>query len=147
MGDTGIFPVFLQQSSIDCGPSALYIVSQYYKFDVDYDTIRSHCQFTNKGVTLKSLMDASAKLGLEPLAITIDLSLLKDIPLPAILFWNRNHYVVLYDIVGNDYYISNPMYGLAHFPEERFKLSACYQQDEVCVLLLNHNSVELSNSI
>lgn len=131
------FPVFLQQSSNDCGPSCLYIISQHYELGIDYNSIKSFCDFTIKGVNFQSLLDAAARMGLEALPIKIDISMLKAIPLPAILLWNNNHYVVLYKVINNQYYVSNPMYGLADFAEERLMLSACDQLGAVYVLLVS----------
>ncbi|WP_281925880.1 ABC transporter transmembrane domain-containing protein, partial [Flavobacterium collinsii] len=41
-------------------------------------------------------------------------------PLPCVLHWNKNHYVVLYKIKKNTYYISDPAFGLIEYNKEDF---------------------------
>lgn len=49
----------------------------------------------------------------------------KDVPLPCILHWNQNHFVVCYDIKkkrsGYRFYIADPARQLISYSEEEFK--------------------------
>jgi hypothetical protein len=45
---------------------------------------------------------------------------LEEAPLPCILHWNNNHYVVLYKAKKNKFYVSDPAHGLLEYNEEDF---------------------------
>ena len=45
------------------------------------------------------ISDAAESIGMRTQGVRINLQqLIEDVPLPCILHWNRNHFVVLYDI-------------------------------------------------
>jgi len=129
------FPVFLQEANNDCGASCLYIISLHYKLKMQYSEIKREFNFTKAGATLQDLIVVAEKIGFTTLPININLVLLKQVPLPAIIHWNNNHFVVLYKISDNKYYISNPIYGHVSFSEDKFLLSWYNQNKEGTVLL------------
>ena len=45
---------------------------------------------------------------------------LLDAPLPCVLHWNKNHYVVLYKIVKGVFYVSDPAHGLLKYAKTDF---------------------------
>lgn len=42
-------------------------------------------------------------------------------PLPCILHWNQNHYVVLYRVKKTRFYIADPGKGLIKYSQEEFE--------------------------
>ncbi|EJF99028.1 ABC-type multidrug transport system, ATPase and permease components [Flavobacterium sp. F52] len=67
-----------------------------------------------------SLSDGAEKIGFRTLGVKISSKKLEDLPLPCILHWNRCHYVVLYEIKNNVYYISDPAHGIIEYSENDF---------------------------
>lgn len=94
--------IFYQHDSMDCGPTCLRMIARHYgkKYSLKY--LRENSYITREGVSLLGLSDAAAKIGLKTLCAKITINQLFDsMPLPCILFWNGNHFVVCYDVKGN----------------------------------------------
>jgi ATP-binding cassette subfamily B protein len=45
---------------------------------------------------------------------------LEEVPLPCVLHWNKEHYVVLYNVKKGRYFISDPGFGLIEYNESDF---------------------------
>ena len=105
------FPHYKQPDNKDCGPTCLKIISKHYKKTISLQDIRAAAETQRSGTSLLGLSNAAESLGYRSLAIKIGLEKLKEAPLPCILHWNKYHYVVLYKIKKNTYYISDPGYG------------------------------------
>lgn len=114
------FPHYKQIDSKDCGPTCLKIITKYYKKNVSIKRLRFISETTRAGSNLLGLSDASEKLGLRSLGVKISLSNLYNAPLPCILHWNKNHYVVLYNVKKNQFYVSDPAHGLLRYSKEEF---------------------------
>lgn len=106
------FPLYMQPDSMDCGPTCLRMIAKHYGRSVSLEKLRSFSETTRLGSSLQILSSAAERIGLRTLAVKINLQSLKqDAPLPCICFWNERHYVVLYKISGNRFYIADPAKG------------------------------------
>lgn len=93
--------IYYQHDSMDCGPTCLRMIARHYgkKYSLKY--LRENSYITREGVSLLGLSDAAAKIGLKTLCAKITMNqLFESMPLPCILFWNGNHFVVCYDVKG-----------------------------------------------
>ncbi len=114
------FPFYKQADTKDCGPTCLKIVAKYYNNNFSIEKLRSLSETTRSGSSLLALSEASEKLGLRSLGVKIPLERLLEAPLPCILYWNQNHYVVLYQIKKNEFYVSDPGHGLLKYNRKEF---------------------------
>ena len=114
------FPFIKQPDSRDCGPTCLRIISKYYGKHIPLEKVRKLSETTRIGSNLLKLSDASEHMGFKSIGIKICLKKLHEAPLPCILHWNKNHFVVLYKIKKNTFYISDPSYGLSKFYKNDF---------------------------
>ena len=84
---------------MDCGPACLRMVSNYYGKKYSAEEIRQKCLSSREGVSLLSISDAAESMGFRALGVDITWNQLMDqAPLPAIVHWNQNHFVVVYEI-------------------------------------------------
>lgn len=114
------FPLYLQPDSKDCGPTCLKIISKYFNKLLSIQTLRELSETTREGSNLLTLSDAAEKIGFRTLGVKLSVSKLEEAPLPCILHWNNNHYVVLYKIKKQTYFISDPAVGLLEYTEAEF---------------------------
>ena len=114
------FPNYKQPDSKDCGPTCLKIIAKYYGKTINIQTLRIYSETTREGSSLLNLSDAAEKIEFRTLGVKLDLNKLEEAPLPCILHWNKGHYVVLYKIKKNKYYISDPAIGLVEYSKEEF---------------------------
>jgi ATP-binding cassette, subfamily B, bacterial len=90
---------FRQLDNMDCGPTCLKMISAYYGKDYSLDFFRANSYITKNGVSFLGLSEAAEKIGFRTLVgkITYE-QLTEEVPLPCILHWNQEHFVVLYDV-------------------------------------------------
>ncbi|MDH6600029.1 ABC-type bacteriocin/lantibiotic exporter with double-glycine peptidase domain [Myroides gitamensis] len=112
------FPNYIQADSKDCGPTCLKIIAKFYRKKLNIQKLRELCETTREGSTLFSISNAAEQVGFRTMGIKISLLDLKEAPLPCILFWNKNHFVVLYKVKKGKYYISDPAFGLLEYTEQ-----------------------------
>ncbi|MGY0041093.1 cysteine peptidase family C39 domain-containing protein [Pedobacter sp. NJ-S-72] len=102
------FPFYKQFDLMDCGPTCLRMVARYYGRSFKVQTLRQYCEINREGVSLLGIYNAAKKIGFESDAIKTSVKGLEESELPIILHWRQNHFVVLYKIKNNKFYISDP---------------------------------------
>lgn len=88
-------PVF-QYDSMDCGPACLCMIAQHYGKHYSLESLRKKSILTRQGVSLFGLSEAAESIGLRSTAVRVRFDDLILAPLPCIVHWNQNHFVVLY---------------------------------------------------
>ena len=129
---------------MDCGPACLRMIAKFYGKNYSLQTLREHSYISRDGVSLMGLSDAAESIGFRTIGLRITLEQLeKDVPLPCILYWNQNHFVVCYGVKkrGDRYYfqIADPANSLLIYSEEEIKrcwLSAKSGTREVGIALV-----------
>lgn len=85
-----------QLESSDCGPACLKMIASAYGNCLPLETFRVLCKSGRLGTSIYTLEVGAEKIGMESVAAQTDIDgLQQDVPLPAVLFWNKNHFVVL----------------------------------------------------
>jgi ATP-binding cassette subfamily B protein len=93
------FPHFVQLDAMDCGPTCLRMIAKYYGRNYTLQYLREKSFITREGVSMLGISDAAETIGFRTSGVRISLEKLKnDVPLPCILHWNQNHFVVLYKV-------------------------------------------------
>ena len=115
------FPFYQQPDTMDCGPTCLRMVAKHYKRSISLEKIRRLSDTTRSGSSLKNIADAAEKIGFKTLGVKIDFkSLAKEAPLPCIVFWNENHFIVVHKIKNNKVYVADPAHGLLTYAKQEF---------------------------
>lgn len=93
------FPSYTQLDAMDCGPTCLRIIAKYYGRNYSIQYLREKSFITREGVSMLGISDAAESIGFRTngVKITFD-QLVTEKPLPCILHWNQNHFVICYDI-------------------------------------------------
>lgn len=89
-------PVVLQTELAECGLACLAMVASYHGYETDLVSLRRRFSVSSHGVSLKHLRDIAARMHLAPRVLKADEpDDLASIPLPCVLHWGMNHFVVL----------------------------------------------------
>lgn len=115
-----MFPNFKQVDTKDCGATCLKIIAKYYGKNISINELRNYSETTRTGSNLKFLARAAEAIELKSLPAKIDFGQLNQVPLPCILHWNKNHFVVLYKIKKEVCFISDPALGLIRYKKSTF---------------------------
>lgn len=93
------FFFYRQRDDKDCGATCLRMICNFYGINYSLERLTKYTRTTRSGTSVYNLLEASEKLGFRTLCVKIDLQMLRnEAPLPCILHWNQNHFVVLYKI-------------------------------------------------
>lgn len=103
------FPFYHQLESADCGPSCLRMIAKYYGRSYSIRYLREQAFITREGVSMLGISDAAERIGFRTMGVKVTLEQLRaEVPLPCVLHWNQNHFVVLYKVRNGKYYIADP---------------------------------------
>jgi ATP-binding cassette subfamily B protein len=119
------FPIVFQKDCMQCGIACLAAISEYFGKKYSLGFLEQFCFATTEGVSLKGISEAAQSLGFKTYAGRVSLSSLRHLPLPCIIHWNQNHFVIVYKISndGSKYYIADPGNGLITCSSEEFQKS------------------------
>jgi len=117
-------PTVLQYEAVECGAASLKIVLGYYNRIVSLSELRDRCGISRDGVTAIQLKRAAQSYNLDVRAYRCSAEQLKQkASLPAVLFWNFNHFLVLEGFENNKAYLSDPATGRRNVDWEEFQTS------------------------
>lgn len=105
---------------MQCGVVCLRMICGYHGRDVSMSELGQICSPTTEGVSLLGISEAAEYFGFHTLCGRASVDELRDAPLPCILHWNQNHFVVLYKVKRNRYYIADPAKGKVKYTEQEF---------------------------
>lgn len=116
------FPLYQQRIAAECGPACLKMISDFYGGDYNLETLNVLCKMDmDKGTSLGSIFEASETIGLHSLAVSTDAeTLYKEVPYPALLHWDGNHFVVIYDVSKDSVWLADPAIGYVTLTKEEF---------------------------
>ncbi len=116
------FPFVRQYDAMQCGISCMAMICRFHGKTFSLQWLEKHCGASREGVSLKALEDLGATMGLGCVAGKARVKDLRDCPLPCILHWNQNHFVVLYKIDrdGTRFWIADPAKGRYRLRREEF---------------------------
>lgn len=104
-----IFPHYLQLDAFDCGPTCLRMIAKYYGRTYSVQYLREQAFISREGVSMLGISDAAELIGFRTMGVRITLEQLRtEVPMPCILHWNQQHFVVCYKIKNGKYYIADP---------------------------------------
>ncbi|HPQ21808.1 MAG TPA: peptidase domain-containing ABC transporter [Saprospiraceae bacterium] len=137
------FPFYKQLDSMDCGPTCLRMVAKFHGKSYSLPFLREKCYIDRAGVSLKGISEAAELIGLRTMAVKVPLydpnkddAVLSNAPLPCIVHWNQNHFVVVYKITKNKVFIADPASGKHTLSHTEFNNSYISDGDKGVALLI-----------
>lgn len=113
-------PTVLQMEVAECGAAALTTVLEHHGRIVPLAEVRVTCGVSRNGSTMRNLLKAARQYGLQARGYRRDINRLKAAPLPAIIHWNFNHFVVFEGYDKEGMFLNDPAKGHRRVSNEEF---------------------------
>ncbi|MDF5710705.1 MAG: peptidase domain-containing ABC transporter [Nostoc sp. S4] len=110
-----------QHSKEDCGAACLATIAKYYGRTFTLSRIREAVGTGQFGTTLLGLKRGAETLGFNARPVKTSSELLNrmnEAPLPAIIHWKGNHWVVLYGKKGKKCLVADPAVGVRYLSQK-----------------------------
>ncbi len=116
------FKAYQQLEYSDCGITCIRMICHYYGKNVSLRTLRRMCDISRLGISIKDIITCLREMHFEVAPVKVNAEEILHMPLPAILYWKQNHFVVLYKISRHKrlFYVADPAQGKISFKENDF---------------------------
>jgi len=120
------FPFVRQYDKMDCGPACLSMIAAWYGKRISLETIRNKAYFTREGVSFLGLKSAATAIKLKSVGVKVPFKTLAEkAPMPCIVHWNQNHFIVVCSIKNGKVRVADPAIGMLKMSEEEFMKGWC----------------------
>ena len=118
-------PVVMQMEALECGAACLCMIAAYHGKWLPLTQVRSDCGVSRDGSIAKNILNAGRSYGFKAAGYKLEPASLESLPLPAIIHWNFNHFVVLsgLDLAHGKIYLNDPARGRVVVSLEEFDQS------------------------
>ena len=116
-------PLLMQTHATECGAACLGSVLAHFGRWVPFTELRGRCEVSRDGSTAAGIMRAARHYGLECRGRSAGVEQLKKLPLPMIVFWEFNHFLILEGFDDRRFYLNDPATGRRVLSAEEFSAS------------------------
>ncbi len=117
-------PVLHQMSMVECGATCLAMILTYYGRKTSVSEVRERCGVGRDGLSAFGIVKAARSYGLRTRAISLQKEKeFRFVPLPAIVHWNFNHFLVVERWSPKYVYVVDPALGRQRIPLKEFNQS------------------------
>ena len=116
-------PYVEQMQQTECGLCCATMLLRYYGSQEKITRIRESLEAGRDGLKLSYIAEYLKKRGMETRIYKAGIEMLNKIPLPAVIFWNNEHFVVLEKMKKDAYYIVDPAFGKRKIDRETMEES------------------------
>lgn len=132
-------PHYTQHDAMDCGPTCLRMVAAFYGKHYSLEGLREKSFITREGVSMLGISEAAEKIGFRSICVQVGYEKLQEAPLPCIIHWNQQHFVVVYKLNDRYVWVADPGAGKLKYTKEEFCncwLSSRKNEEDTGVALL-----------
>jgi len=114
-------PFIPQLEIVECGAASLAMVMAYHGCETELQDVREACGVSRDGANALDILAAARGYGFATDAVHATADDLAVLPLPAILHWDRRHFVVLERVSVEAVSIVDPAIGILTMPMQEVR--------------------------
>jgi ATP-binding cassette subfamily B protein len=127
------FPVCIQHDVMDCGAACIKMLADYHGQSFSLNELKEQCVPTREGLSMSNIATALDNIGYTTVGGRLTVERLEEkAPLPCILHWDQEHFVVLYKVKKKKrntvFHIADPGIGLLTYNQKEFTEHWCTTQ-------------------
>ncbi len=115
------FPFLKQHDQTDCGAACLGMICKYYGMPIGLNRLRDMANVSRHGASLAGLAEAAESLGFVTRGVRTGYEQLLRTDLPAVIHWEGNHFIVLFQITAKYAMIADPEIGIRKLSRKAFE--------------------------
>jgi hypothetical protein len=115
------------------------MVAAFYGKCYSLEGLREKSFITREGVSMLGISEAAEKIGFRSICVQVGYEKLQEAPLPCIIHWNQQHFVVVYKLNDKHVWVADPGAGKLKYTKEEFCncwLSSRKNEEDTGVALL-----------
>lgn len=116
-------PEIAQMSAVECGLASLAMVLSYHGRQTNIAELRAQSGLGRDGLSALSIVKIARNFNMRVRALSLQQSDLRNVPLPAIVHWEFNHFLVVERWSPKGVYIVDPAQGRRRLTHEEFDKS------------------------
>ncbi len=114
-------PLLLQMHVTECAAACLGSILAWFGRWVPLTELRTRCEVSRDGSSAAGLLRAARYYGLECVGRNVSIDTLKKMPLPLVLFWEFNHFLILEGFDHKRFFLNDPSSGRRTLSAQEFK--------------------------
>ncbi len=142
-----MFTCYRQLEHSDCGLTCIRIIAKHFGKKIPISYLKGITDLNRLGMSIKDITECCSKLGIDTATVKLKPDEFVNAPLPAIVYWQQQHFVVVYKIEPKrgKYYVADPAQGKIAYSSKSFEKYWIPEGDERGVVILTDSTEEFSN--